>query len=220
MKDLSSTVRLQDNDGDENKIAEKNKFVIAILCCSMSASIGQWKLRVRAFRVIQSDSLWFRRNDSKTFRKMKLCAGFVCYYFRFNFNNSYTISGALAAATFVCDTPCTSVDVADVFASNGSSHTFYKDFIMYFYFICLNKQRLFWYDLKIIYFFFCSLFYCTPWVREAERCNTRNYFLLYCDVYCAREWFECDLRRDEDKNAPRSRNRKLKILNRTSRRER
>lgn len=95
---------------------------------------------------------------------MKLCAGFVCYYFRFDFNNSYTISGVLAAAavTFVCDRPCTSVDVADVFASNGSTNTLYKDFIMYFYFICLNKQRLFWYDLKIIYIFFCSLFYCTP----------------------------------------------------------
>lgn len=87
---------------------------------------------------------------------MKLCAGFVCYYFRFNFNNSYTISGVLAAVavTFVCDTPRTGVDVADVFASNGSSNTLYKDFIMYFYFICSNKQRLFRYDLKIIYTFF------------------------------------------------------------------
>lgn len=157
------------------------------------------------------------RCDSTMFGKMKLCAGFVCYYFRFNFNNSYTISGVLAAAAaFVCDTRRTSADVADGFASNSNGNTLYKDFIMYFYFICLNKQRLFWYDLKIIFF---SLFYCTPWVRESDRCNTQNYF-CYRRVYPLSAYvlicvLNDDLPRDEDKNALRSRSWKLKIRNRT-----
>lgn len=129
--------------------------------------------------------------------KMKLCRGYLqadyyYYYFRFDFNNSNTILSCLASDGVAV---AIAADVVAVFA------TLFKDFIMYFYFICLNKQRLFWYDLKIIYFFFithhdvhifCFFFFCKESVKKKlfeNKCHTakemreRAHFSFYRNFY-------------------------------------
>lgn len=89
---------------------------------------------------------------------MKLCRKYVNYKMYFDFNNSNVLS--------VRTINDSTVAVDHFIVSAAYSAAFYKDFIMYFYFICLNKQRLFWYDLKIIFFFFIAHRVYKSGVRE------------------------------------------------------
>lgn len=96
----------------------------------------------------------YKKPNSKMKRRsaeqsmMKLCRKYVNYKMYFDFNNSNVLS--------VQTINDSTVAVDHFIVSAAYFAAFYKDFIMYFYFICLNKQRLFWYDLKIIFFFFIA----------------------------------------------------------------